>query len=103
MKTDFSYIKCDLCGKSLEYKEAKQYDNTIKWYDRKTDKEIKPWNHMSMPVVFLTEQNEGTSCKPYFDTARFDICPECYKKLLETYPITAKGAMGYNTYEWREK
>ena len=103
MIESFKKIKCDLCGTSLEYKERKQYNNEFKWYDRETDKEIPVWKRPKLSVVFLTEQNEGTPTKPYFDIETLDLCPECYEKLITEYPIIARGAQGYNTYTWREK
>ena len=103
MRENFKSIKCDLCGKTLEYKEREQYHKDPLWIDRHTDKEVPQWKTVTMPVVFLTEQNEGTPCKPHFSNETFDMCPDCYQKFIDTYPITAWGAQGFNRYEWREK
>lgn len=101
MIENFKRIECDLCGASLEYKE-REHSRDVHWYDRETGKEIPKWKHQQISVVFLTEQNEGTPTKPYFDTNTLDMCPNCYEKLLKSYPIVATGAQGYNKYDWRK-
>lgn len=101
MKENFKIIKCDLCGKTLEYKEREQYHKDPLWIDRHTDKEVPQWKTVTMPVIFLTEQTEGTPCKPHFSNETFDMCPDCYQKFIDTYPITAWGAQGFNRYKWR--
>ena len=104
MREHYKHIECDLCGKSLDYTERKQYDGDILWIDRYTNKSIPSWKSIVIPVVFLTEQNEGYPCEnPYFSDETLDMCSECYQKFIESYPITAKGAQGYNKYEWRKK
>lgn len=50
-------------------------------------------------VKCLTEQNEGRAVSPYFETRALDICETCKSKLLEVYPLTSVGAMGYNDYK----
>jgi len=54
-----------------------------------------------LPVVFLTEQTEGRSCKPHLTTETFDICEKCMQRIVDSYPLTGYGAQGSNTYEWR--
>lgn len=97
----FKKINCDLCGKAIEYRERPRYQGEPEWVDRESGETLPVWKSLTLPVVFLTEQNEGRSSKPYFDNAKIDVCPECYKRLLEEYPITGYGAQGYNTYKWR--
>jgi hypothetical protein len=55
-----------------------------------------------VPVAFLTEQTEGRPCKPYLTTTAIDLCDGCLQRIVDSYPLTAYGAQGYNTYEWRK-
>lgn len=99
MTNTFKRTKCDICGKIIEYKDISDPPFSKKWLIPETDKTINPWPTETLTVKFLTEQNEGTVCKPYFDTVTIEMCPECYEKLLSTWPISAYGAQGYNNYE----
>lgn len=54
-----------------------------------------------IPVVFTTEQTEGRPCKPHLMIEIIDICDGCLQKVVDSYPLTAYGAQGSNTYEWR--
>lgn len=49
-------------------------------------------------VIFLTEQNEGRSVKPYLDVVNIDLCNYCLDEILNGKPVFATGAMGHNTY-----
>lgn len=53
-------------------------------------------------VIFLTEQNEGRSAKPYFEYVKFDWCEQCRYKALLGYAIYAEGAMGHNKYFFKK-
>lgn len=56
-------------------------------------------SYKNMTVVFVTEQNEGRTCEPYFDKVDIDICEDHLGNLLQNrVMITAEGAMGYNKY-----
>jgi hypothetical protein len=55
-----------------------------------------------VPVVFLTEQTEGRSCKPHLTMETLDLCDGCMERIVKSYPLTAYGAQGNNTYEWRK-
>lgn len=54
-----------------------------------------------IPVVFLTEQTEGRSCTPHITIETLDLCDRCLQRIVDSYPLTAYGAQGSNTYEWR--
>lgn len=54
-----------------------------------------------VPVVFLTEQTEGRSCSPYLTIETLDLCEKCFQQIVGRCPLTAHGAQGHNTYEWR--
>ncbi len=54
-----------------------------------------------IPVVFTTEQTEGRPCKPHLTTETLDVCNACMDRIVESYPLTASGAQGCNTYKWR--
>lgn len=57
-------------------------------------------NRMSIGVRFLTEQNEGTPVKPYYDYCIVDLCDECADRAIT---VDAIGAMGHNEYRWHKK
>lgn len=69
---------CDMCGIEME-------QNVV--------------HHRSLPVLFLTEQNEGRPVKPYITTQEIDLCPDCLDRCTV---IEADGAMWVNDYRWRE-
>jgi hypothetical protein len=54
-----------------------------------------------VPVVFVTEQTEGRPCKPNLVFETVDICEGCLQRVVDSYPLTAHGAQGHNTYVWR--
>lgn len=70
-------FRCDLCGTECEENEI---------------------NHVKMPVLFTTEQNEGRLVTPYLTTCDIDLCITCLDRALT---IEASGSMGFNRYEWR--
>lgn len=70
-------VECDICGKEVKNGGRK---------------------NQSMSVVFLTEQTQGTPVQPYLSSVVMDICETCYDKFIKNFPLTATGAMGYNTY-----
>lgn len=57
----------------------------------------------NIPVVFMTEQTEGRPCKPHLTTESLDLCDGCLERVVDSYPLTAYGAQGSNTYEWRNR
>ena len=56
----------------------------------------KPTTKVKYPVLFLTEQTEGRSVKPYLSYQDLDMCKEC---IQTTITISGTGAMGYNEYK----
>ena len=65
--------KCDVCGKEVEHAV-----------------------HVTAPVLWKTEQNEGRPCKPYVACERLDLCEECLHSVLA---IEASGCMGHNEFK----
>ena len=105
MKKIYNEVRCDICKKTQRYIEKKKVLTGSEkiWVDENGE-EIKGWQCINnLPVKFLTEQNEGTSTKPYIDYILADICPDCWQKFIDNYPIVAYGAQGYNTIEFDEK
>lgn len=95
---NYTEYTCDLCGKQIRVNIYKDYKNDITWRDIDTNDEIKPWINKEFNAKFVTNQNDGFWSSPYFDVVELDICPECYKKLLENWPIVTKGTQGHNEY-----
>lgn len=105
MQKKFFRVKCDLCGKELEYVDV-EIKNQILWKVPAEENEheydyIKAWERMSIPVVFSNNQDDGVNCSPYFSYNTLDICPECYERLLSEYPIKGIGMQGNNSYEFK--
>lgn len=64
------------------------------------DKRNKKWVEAGQGLLgYLTEQNEGRPCEPYFVNQKMDLCITCLEKITV---IHAKGAQGYNKY-WVKK
>lgn len=59
----------------------------------KKETEVKTF---TIPVRWLTEQNEGRSIKPFITPETVDICIECLEKITK---VNATGAQGFNNYE----
>ncbi|NJO49795.1 MAG: hypothetical protein HC840_10490 [Leptolyngbyaceae cyanobacterium RM2_2_4] len=57
----------------------------------------------SLPVIFTTEQTEGRSTKPYLSDAKLDICEDCKNHITTGNFLWAHGAMGYNTYYFKNQ
>ena len=51
---------------------------------------------VNYPVLFLTEQTEGRSVKPYISNQELDMCADCIRINIS---ISGTGAMGYNEYK----
>lgn len=56
----------------------------------------KPTQKVKYPVLFLTEQTEGRSVKPYISYKDLDMCKDCMQVNIT---ISGTGAMGYNEYK----
>ncbi len=74
-------ITCDLCKEALPANSKK----------------------VSIQVVFTTEQTEGRSTEPYLCLESIDCCKTCLNRIIDSHPLWASGAQGYNTYTWRPK
>ena len=64
-------------------------------------KEFESFGPLSTHVIFETEQNEGRASKPYFSSAKIDICNFCKDVALSGKQIFASGAMGYNKFYFK--
>ena len=80
MKKIIAKYYCDVCGEETNNEEDK------------------------LPVIFLTEQNEGRSCYPYLTKNNIVLCDKCKETMLmDGKFIYAEGAMGSNKYFFKEK
>lgn len=68
---------CDICGTEFDEKRR-----------------------VNVPVLWVTEQNEGRSVKPYFGTKELDLCEACTDKV---HVVEAAGACGVNNYRFRKE
>jgi hypothetical protein len=59
------------------------------------------WLQQRIPVIFTNKQTEGRPCKPHLTSDTLDLCEKCLQRIVDSYPLTAHGAQGCNTYEWR--
>lgn len=56
-----------------------------------------------IPVTFTTEQTEGRAMTPTLTSVSLDVCADCLKRITDEQPLRGAGAMGHNTYTWRNK
>lgn len=54
---------------------------------------------VDVPVLWVTEQDEGRSCDPYYGVETLDLCEACADRV---HVVEARGAMGCNTYRFRD-
>lgn len=54
-------------------------------------------------VIFETEQTEGRSVKPYLSLQKVETCITCLDFILKDNYLHGYGAMGHNTYYFRNK
>jgi hypothetical protein len=78
-------VNCDLCGVELLVDAAQKSHGRI------------------VPVRFTTEQTEGRSIEPYLSNEKLDLCLSCMKHIVDELPLGGHGAMGGNTYYWRNR
>lgn len=78
MKTEVVKYTCDVCGKEL------------------TENEV--FKNIYYPLIFTTNQQDGSSSKSYIENKHIDLCNECANKTLM---IVANGAMGHDTLRIR--
>ncbi len=75
MKKTIEQHFCDSCGKNIT--------------------ESKKFKGIRYPIIFETEQTEGSPCTPYRQAQIIDLCEDCVNKVLKGKAV---GAQGYNTY-----
>ena len=74
---------CDFCGNAIDPDKGSPI----------ISKTFQKHGVAKIPVLFDTEQTEGTPCKPYWSTIPLpDLCEDCARKL---FPAIASGANGY--------
>jgi len=74
-------VRCDLCKEELPAQSKK----------------------VAVQMVFTTEQTEGRSTTPYLSLESIDCCKKCLDRLIDSHPLHASGAQGYNDYQWRQQ
>ena len=57
----------------------------------------------SIQCIFTTEQTEGRTIDPHLSNATMEICGDCYSHVVKGNYIWARGAMGHNTYYFKEE
>lgn len=58
-------------------------------------KETQNFKTINYPVLFLTDQTDGSGVKPYISQQKLDVCQDCLYKIIM---LKGRGAMGNNTY-----
>lgn len=66
--------------------------------EKQTTKE----NEINIQCIFITEQTEGKPVNPYLSNQNIYLCFSCLNEVLKGNYIFARGAMGYNTYYFKE-
>jgi hypothetical protein len=72
-------VHCDVCKSSKEVEE-----------------------NADLQVIFTTDQTEGRSRDPYLSRQSMDLCAACRAKIVKGNYVFAHGAMGNNTYYFKE-
>lgn len=52
-------------------------------------------------VAFQTDQTEGKYTTPYLSGERLDFCEDHYQRYIDTLPVVAAGAQGYNKFKFK--
>ena len=52
----------------------------------------------TVPAVFTTNLSDGRSCNPFIRIAMYDVCDECYERIVKAIKIRGVGAQ--NNYEF---
>ena len=91
VKITKKYI-CDICGEEYTEKDYSEGRNA-------KNPNCKIRRYSSFPVIFITNQTDGSTCKPYIDYQDLDLCNKC---ALDALNIYAQGAQGYNKF-WMEE
>ena len=55
-----------------------------------------------LQIIFTTDQTEGRSTEPYLTHETLDVCADCYERILQGDSVFGSGAMGHNTYRFRD-
>lgn len=74
-------IKCDICCKTVVVKGDKK---SGVWF-LKNGEETEPWE-LEKPVTIKYDNDMFGPAKLSFVT--MDICPECYQRMIDCWPIT---------------
>lgn len=69
----------------------------IKGCDKDADHKQK-----KISVRFMTETTEGRSTTPYVSGEFLDLCSDHYQHYIDTLPIEAYGAQGFNDYSFKD-
>lgn len=56
----------------------------------------------TISVRFTTEQTEGRSTTPYLSGEKLDMCKDHYQEYIDSLPLVATGAQGYNDYTFKK-
>jgi len=56
---------------------------------------------LNIEIIFITDQTEGRSTKPYLSNETMDICSACMDKRLSGESIWGHGAQGSNTFYFK--
>lgn len=55
---------------------------------------------VNVPVLWVTEQDDGRGCDPHFGVEALDLCEACADRV---HVVEASGAMGRNAYRFRDR
>ena len=70
------YYVCDICGKSINPNDCS----------------------IIVPVIFHTDQEDGSGREPYITYKDLDLCDDCMMKVTNVH---GWGSKGYDIYELR--
>ncbi len=83
-------IKCDICRKRA-IREKDPFSGEEIWFDFKEHK-LDSYKEVRMPVVM---QDPKTSFGMLSDAQKISICVDCYRRILQEYPLYADAITGF--------
>lgn len=84
VQTTVTYT-CDICNKEFNS------DTELAF---RSDEIVSHTGIMRIPILFYSDQTDGSPCKPYWSWITTpDLCQECAKKM---FPAHAIGCQGYD-------
>lgn len=94
--SDYKKVECDICGKTMMAQQNKDIQKRI--YSLEDGYEVEEWI-LEQPITI----NRCRSGPTKLTCVTMDICPECYRKMLDRWPITDSRFGEKNKYRFTKE